>query len=92
SYDFDSSTAGNQPFATTSVSFGRLTGRAVLDYKISDNNLIYASYSRGYKSGGINPPLSPVFSVPTTFAPEKVDSFEIGSKNTWDHGRFRLNV
>ena len=91
-YDFDSSTAGNQAFATTSVSFGRLTGRAVLDYKISDNNLIYLSYSRGYKSGGINPPLSPVFAVPTTFAPEKVDSFEIGSKNTWDHGRFRLNV
>lgn len=92
SYDFDSSIAGNQPFAINSVSFGRLTGRAVFDYKITDDNLLYASYSRGYKSGGINPPLSPVFAVPTTFAPEKVDSFEIGSKNSFDHGRLRLNV
>ena len=37
-------------------------------YKVTPNNLLYASYSRGYKSGGINPPLSPVFAVPTSFA------------------------
>ena len=91
-YDFDSSTPGAQAFATNSVSFSRLTGRAVLDYKITPDNLIYASYSRGYKSGGINPPLSPVFSVPTTFGAEKVDSFEIGSKNTFGGGALRLNL
>jgi outer membrane receptor protein involved in Fe transport len=91
-YDFDSSRAGNQPFAFNSVSFGKLTGRAVIDYKITDDNLIYASYSRGYKSGGINPPLSPIFEVPTSFAPEKVDAFEIGSKNSFGNGQLRLNL
>ena len=90
--DFDSTTAGNQPYASADVSFGRLTGRAVLDYKITPDNLIYASYSRGYKSGGINPPLPPTFSVPTTFAPESVDAFEIGSKNTFGNGQLRLNL
>ncbi len=91
-FDYNSAVAGTQPFAEDSVSFQRLTGRAVVDYKITPDNLIYASYSRGYKSGGINPPLSPVFAVPTTFAPEKVDAFEIGSKNTFGNGQLRLNV
>ncbi|MCU6453518.1 TonB-dependent receptor [Sphingomonas sp. A2-49] len=90
--DYDATLAGAQPFQETAVSFGRLTGRAVLDYRITRDNLIYASYSRGYKSGGINPPLSPVFSVPSTFAPETVDSFEVGSKNTFGNGTLRLNL
>ena len=88
--DFDPNLPGLQKFQNNKVSFGRLTGRAVLDYKIADNNLIYASYSRGYKSGGINPPLSPIFVVPTTFAPESVNAFEIGSKNRF--GAMQLNL
>lgn len=90
--DFDPTTAGIQPYAFRDVTFGRLTGRAVFDYKIDDNKLLYASYSRGYKSGGINPPVAASFSVPTTFAPEQVDAFEIGSKNTFAHGALRLNL
>jgi outer membrane receptor protein involved in Fe transport len=90
--DYDASTPGVQPFAEHEVTFKRLTGRAVLDYKITPDNLLYASYSRGYKSGGINPPLSPVFEVPISFEPEKVDAFEIGSKNTFLDGALRLNL
>jgi iron complex outermembrane receptor protein len=90
--DFDSNTAGTQDYARGSVNFSKLTGRAVLDYQITDRNLIYFSYSRGYKSGGINPPLPPTFNVPTTFTPEQVDAFEIGSKNTFLHGALRLNL
>lgn len=90
--DFDATQPGAQPFAESRVHYSRVTGRAVLDYQITPDNLIYASYSRGYKSGGINPPLSPLFAVPTTFRPETVDSFEIGSKNTFGNGALRLNV
>jgi iron complex outermembrane recepter protein len=90
--DFDASVPGNQAFAVDSVKFNRLTGRAVLDWKITDDNLLYASYSRGYKSGGFNPPLAPSTGVSTIFQPEKVDSFEIGSKNTFGGGALRLNV
>ncbi|MFM5895259.1 MAG: TonB-dependent receptor [Novosphingobium sp.] len=91
-YDADPSIAGNQLFANASVSFGKFTGRAVLDWQITRNNLIYISYSRGYKSGGINPPLSPVAAVPTTFQPEFVNAYEIGSKNTFAGGKLTLNV
>ena len=90
--DFDANTPGAQPFAENRVEFNRVTGRAVLDYRITPDNLVYASYSRGYKSGGINPPLSPSFAVPISFAPEKVDSFEIGSKNMFGNGKLRLNI
>ncbi len=92
SYDADPGTAGNQLFQVRSVKYGELTGRAVLDYEITPDNLIYASYSRGYKSGGINPPLSPIFSVPESFNPEFVNAFELGSKNTFGNGVLQLNL
>lgn len=90
--DFDAVNAGNQLFQTGKVSFSEVTGRAVVDYKLTDTNLLYASYSRGYKSGGINPPLSPGAGVPVAFNPEFIDSIEIGSKNTFLDGRLRFNI
>ena len=85
-------TPGNQLVQQRSVSFNEITGRAVIDFQATPNNLIYASYSRGYKSGGINPPLQPIFAVPDSFAPENVDAFEIGSKNTLANGAMQLNL
>lgn len=80
-------------------SWQELTGRFVatwtpkLDW--SDQSLFYASYSRGYKAGGANPPgVTPIISGgvqysspsnlthPLTFKPEFVDAFELGTKNT----------
>ncbi|KTE22553.1 TonB-dependent receptor [Sphingopyxis sp. H050] len=90
SFDADPGLAGNQPFQVRQVSFNEWTGRAVLDWKLTPDNLIYASYSRGYKSGGINPPLQPIFAVDESFAPEIINSFEVGSKNRF--GALQLNV
>ncbi len=92
SFDADPGTPGNQIIQSRSVKFNKLTGRAVLDFKVTDDNLLYASYSRGYKSGGINPPLQPIFAVPESFKPEQVDAFEIGSKNTFGNGALQLNL
>ncbi len=91
-FDADPGLAGNQLFQNRKVSFSEWTGRAVFDFKITDDNLIYASYSRGYKSGGINPPLSPIFEVSDSFEPEFIDSFEIGSKNSFLDGTLQLNL
>jgi iron complex outermembrane recepter protein len=90
--DFDPFTAGRQEFTVRRVKFSELTGRVVLDFKITPHNLIYASYSRGYKSGGINPPLQNGFNVSESFNPEFINSYEIGSKNTFAGGKFQLNV
>jgi len=86
------SVAGCEAWQVRSVRFNELTGRAVLDFQIDQNHMVYASYSRGYKSGGINPPLSPVFTVSDTFAPEFVNAFEVGSKNTFAGGKITLNL
>lgn len=84
-------------------SWGRFTGRAVLDWKpdlnFTDDTLIYASASHGYKGGGTNPPrvdFNPAVvqyqHLPQTFRPEYVNAFEIGTKNSLDGGRFTLNA
>jgi iron complex outermembrane recepter protein len=91
-FDADPGRPGNQLLQQRSVKFGEFTGRAVIDYQIDDDKLLYASYSRGYKSGGINPPLQPIFAVSEGFAPEFVNAFEIGSKNTLMGGSLRLNL
>ena len=91
-FDADPGTAGNQLWQEREVSFGEWTGRVVADWRISDESLLYASYSRGYKSGGINPPLQPIFAVAESFGPEFIDAFEIGSKNTFLDGTLRANI
>lgn len=91
-FDADPGTAGNQIVQQRSVSFNEITGRAVIDFQVTPDNLVYASYSRGYKSGGINPPLQPIFAVPDSFGPENIDAFEIGSKNTLANGALQLNA
>ena len=84
------SVAGCEAFQVRTVKFAEWTGRAVLNYEISSDNMVYVSYSRGYKSGGINPPLQPIFAVSDTFSPEFVNAFEVGSKNNF--GKIQLNL
>jgi outer membrane receptor protein involved in Fe transport len=84
-------------FREAGVKFNRLTGRAVVDWtpetSFSNDTLVYASYSRGYKAGGINPAFDPtLFQAPTGFAPETINAFEIGTKNTFRGGAFRANL
>lgn len=68
-----------------SFSFKKFTPRLVLRYKPDDNNTFYASYSKGFKSGYVNPlnvnacaPSPACIDAPTK--PEVVDAYEIGYK------------
>lgn len=74
-----------------------VTGRAGFDWKpelgFTDDTLIYAFYSRGYKGGGVNPP--PAVGVPSirpTYEPEFINSIEIGTKNTLFDGTVQANA
>jgi len=91
-FDANASIPGNQLYADESATFDEFTGRLVGEYRFTEDNMVYASYSRGYKSGGINPPVAPEFDVPRTFDSEILNAFEIGSRNTFDGGRFQLNA
>jgi iron complex outermembrane recepter protein len=63
--------------------------RASLDHRLSPELLVYASYNRGFKSGGFVPT---VFTPPAqTFDPEILDAFEVGFKSDLLDRRVRLN-
>ena len=62
---------------------GELTWRAVLQYDVTDNANVYASYTRGYKAFGINDDANLLRNVPGAdffFDSEIVDNYEIGFK------------
>ncbi|WFL77714.1 TonB-dependent receptor [Altererythrobacter arenosus] len=68
------------------------TPRVSLDYDVSDDVMVYASYARGYRSGGFNGRgISPT-SVQTSFQPETVDSYELGAKTTFLGGAGIFNI
>lgn len=64
---------------------GRVTGKAALNWKVDEDNLIYAFVARGYKSGGSNSPTS-------EFAPETVLNYEIGWKTEQLDGKLRAQI
>lgn len=70
-----------------------LTGRAALDWSFSDTGLLFASYSRGYKSGGINQFVRVAAdNLNAVFEPEFVDNFEVGLKSRFLENRLQLNI
>jgi len=81
------------PQRDTDDEWKEFTGRAVLDWALSDETLLYASFSRGYKGGGFNPPFDPQQfpDQKPDFEPEFVNAFEIGAKNTLFDNRLQAN-
>ncbi|HEY8950230.1 MAG TPA: TonB-dependent receptor [Rhizomicrobium sp.] len=79
-----------QGFLQQDHTYNAWTGHAVATWTPkttwSDQTTVYASYSRGYRSGGFNPPASVPGLFPTAFAPEKVNAYEVGTKNTFETG------
>lgn len=83
--------------STRQASFDETTGRIGVDWTptldFTDDTLVYAFYSKGYKGGGFNPPPSGAASVVrNTFDPEFVNAIEIGTKNTVLDGRAQVNA
>jgi iron complex outermembrane recepter protein len=77
--------AGNPPGRVDfSNDWQDFSPRAVLRYELTPNSNIYASYSRGFKSGL----LTPNGFTTTPLNPEKLDAFEIGYK----YGDPRLQI
>lgn len=59
-----------------------------LDWQAGRNHLLYASYSTGYKAGGINSSGAPKID----YGDERIFAVEVGSKNTFLHKRLQLNL
>ena len=71
------------------------TYRAAVDYQLTPDNMVYASYSTGVHSGGFGASFAPT-TIPqgtfATFDAEKVRAIEIGSKNSFFDRRLQVNA
>lgn len=73
------------------LEFSQVTWKAGTELQVTDTNLLYASASTGFRSGGFNAGLAAAQSAPT-FGPEKVTAFELGSKNRFFGNTLQLNL
>src|SRR5579872_61255 len=76
----------SQGFHNSSV-----TGRAGLDYTPTHDSLLYASYSRGYRSAAFNAQFLFSNTDFTTVKPETLDSLEAGFKTSWLSNRLQVD-
>lgn len=78
----------------TDASWSRFSPHASVRYRPSRNLMYYASYSNGFKSGGVDmradQSLNPDANQP--YDPEIVDTFEVGVKTELLDRRLRLNA
>jgi iron complex outermembrane recepter protein len=76
------------------TTFKYFTYRAAIDYKVSDDLLVYASYSTGKHSGGFSySPISNTAGQPLPpYDTEGVEAFEAGFKGVYFDRRLQLNL
>ncbi|NVM66299.1 iron complex outermembrane receptor protein [Mucilaginibacter sp. SG538B] len=89
---------GGEPVVTRSdtsstAHYKAFTPKVSLAYHVSAHSNLFATYSRGFRAGGItelgsDPSSPPLYS----FKPEYSNNFEIGSKNDFLDNRLRVNV
>jgi iron complex outermembrane receptor protein len=100
---------GNDGFAypdgpvKLSGKFSHIAPRISLDYRFSDNSMVYVLFSQGFRPGGFNAELRtlPPFEleqvrklsgVGVTYDEEQLDNYELGLKSTLLGGRARVTV
>jgi iron complex outermembrane receptor protein len=67
------------------------TPRFAADFKINSDLMVFASATRGFKSGGWNARAN-IGSQALDFAPEKIWSYETGLRSEWLDHRLRINL
>ena len=67
------------------------TPRITLDYRYSDDVLLYAILAQGVRPGGLNGSAGASIGRPV-YRQETSDNFELGIKSTWMDGRVRFNA
>ena len=93
------------PLLESTIDVSEFTPMVNLSYDVTDDVMLYASYSEGFKSGGFTqrvfppvvagftaPPGTPDIDLIPTFEPEFVEVLELGLKASLLDGRMRLNA
>lgn len=83
--------------------FTHIAPRISLDYRFSENSMVYVLFSQGYRPGGFNAQLNTASQfvldqlaehggAGKTFDEERLDNYEIGLKSTFLGGRARTTI
>ena len=79
--------------------WNNFTPKVGLNWSINDDIMAYASYTRGFRSGGYNVRFTDLSfatdnpkSEPGPYNEEVVDAFEVGFKSTFMDGKTRINA
>lgn len=84
-------TLGGAYYRRDAIEESNLSGQLAVSYRFADDLLGYASWSRGYKAGGINlEVIGP--NVQPTFDAERVTSIEVGLKSGFWNDRATLDL
>jgi iron complex outermembrane receptor protein len=84
--EFNSAAASTKPLGR-SKSWNDISPRAVLDYKLNPDSMVFGSVSKGYQAGGFN-----ALSVNGVYDPEKVWNYEAGIKNYYRDLKLMVNA
>jgi iron complex outermembrane receptor protein len=66
-------------------SYKKLTWKTGLEYDLAERSMLYAQYSTGFRSGGVDPNGG-------KFDPETITAFEVGTKNRFLNNRLEINA
>lgn len=86
---------GSPETSSSSATAQGANPRLAAAYHLDEDHLLYANAGKGFRYGGNNQPVPFNFcglNAPSTFAPDSLWSYEIGSKNTLFERRMTLNV
>jgi iron complex outermembrane receptor protein len=63
-----------------------------LDYTLSEDKMLYALYSEGYRLGGHNSLKNPSSVLPETYGSDILTNYEFGLKSQWLNSRLQWNL
>ena len=79
--------------ATKKENYTSLSPKVALKYQVTDKSNVYASYTRGFRAGGINSTVyADEYSEYQTFDPEYSNNFELGYKGGFLNNTLRLSA
>ena len=85
-------------FYTADFTDSSASGQVTLSFDLTPDSLLYGTYARGFKSGGINLAGLPVdgagnpILAASTIEPEEVENYEVGLKNQFLGNTLTLNI
>lgn len=97
-------TAQDCPYQYTNLQDHETTvaPKAGLSYNFTPADMLYATYSKGFRPGGVNPPVPPIqcaadfanlniTSTPQSYKQDSVNSYEVGEKARMLDGHLQVN-